>query len=53
MGVNQRMMDELQLAYTRLLTNTDLQLVKQLIQEYRLAIENGLIEVVDKRPKKE
>ena len=51
-GANQKILNELNLAYTRLLTNTDITLVKNLIKEYKDSIEAGLIEVVDKRPEK-
>lgn len=48
---NSRFLDELRLTFTRLLSNTDLNLVRNLIQEYIKAIEDGIIRIIDNRPK--
>jgi len=48
---NSRFLDELRLTFTRLLSNTDLNLVRNLIQEYIKSIEEGLLKVIDNRPK--
>lgn len=46
---SQRMLEELRMAQNRLLTNTELNLVKLLLQDYINALEKGLI--LDNRPK--
>ncbi len=48
---NSRFLDELRLTFTRLLSNTDLNLVRNLVQEYIKSIEEGLLKVIDNRPK--
>ncbi|MFT6071456.1 MAG: hypothetical protein ACJAT2_001635 [Bacteriovoracaceae bacterium] len=45
-----RFLDELRLTFTRLLSNTDINLVRNLIQSYILAIEEGVIKIIDSRP---
>ncbi len=46
---SQKMLEELRIAQNRLLTNTELNLVKMLLQDYINALEKGLI--IDNRPK--
>lgn len=48
---NSRFLDELRLTYTRLLNNIEINLIRNLIQEYIQAMENGLLKVIDNRPK--
>lgn len=48
-SVNERLKEELRIAFNRLQNNTELNLVKKLIQDYVEAAENGLI--IDNRPK--
>lgn len=48
---NSRFLDELRMTYTRLLNNIEINLVRNLIQEYILALETGLLKVIDSRPK--
>lgn len=47
---SQRLLEELRIAQNRLLNNTELNLVRNLLQEYMNAAEKGLI--IDNRPKK-
>ena len=46
-----RFLDEMRLTFTRLLNNTEVNLVRNLIQEYIAAIESGLLKIIDTRPK--
>lgn len=46
---NERLKEELRIAFNRLQNNTELNLVKKLIQDYMEAVEKGLIN--DERPK--
>ncbi|MFA6236146.1 MAG: hypothetical protein WC635_02370 [Bacteriovorax sp.] len=48
-GANERLKEELRLAFNRLQNNTELNLVKKLVQDYIDAVEKGLIS--DNRPK--
>lgn len=50
-ALNSRFLDELRLTFTRLLSSIDLNLVRNLIQDYIKAIEDGLLRVIDNRPK--
>ena len=50
-GSNQRLLNELRIANSRLLNGTELNLVRILIQQYIQAVEKG--EFVDNRPKKQ
>ncbi len=49
-GQNSRFLDDMRLAYTRLLNNLELNLVKQLIQDIIKYLEDGLLKVTDNRP---
>jgi hypothetical protein len=48
---NTRFLDELKLAHIRLVNNTEINLVKDLVQQYVQAIEEGTIKIDDRRPK--
>ena len=48
-----RFLDELRLTFTRLLSNTDINLVRNLIQSYIARIEEGVIKIIDNRPVEE
>lgn len=48
-----RFLDELRLTFTRLLSNTDLNLVRNLVQSYIRLIEEGVIKIIDSRPTEE
>jgi hypothetical protein len=48
-----RFLDELRLTFTRLLSNTDLNLVRNLVQSYIRLIEEGVIKIIDSRPAEE
>ncbi len=50
-GANQRILQELSLALNRVTSNTELERVRLLIQEYIIEIQNGNITVDDRRPK--
>tara|TARA_R110000868_G_scaffold209490_4_gene459308 strand:+ start:1281 stop:2237 length:957 start_codon:yes stop_codon:yes gene_type:complete len=49
-GQNSRFLDDMRLAYTRLLNNLELNLVKQFIQDLIKYLEDGLLKVTDNRP---
>tara|TARA_R110000868_G_scaffold117600_14_gene312491 strand:+ start:29109 stop:30065 length:957 start_codon:yes stop_codon:yes gene_type:complete len=49
-GQNSRFLDDMRLAYTRLLNNLELNLVKQLIQDIIKYLEDGVLKVTDNRP---
>ncbi len=48
-----RFLDELRLTFNRLLSNTDLNLVRNLIQSYIRLIEEGVIKIIDNRSDEE
>ena len=50
-SVNQRLLEELRLIRSRLLTNTEIELVKRQIDKYIISAEAG--DLVDRRPKEE
>lgn len=51
-GQNDQILNELRLAQIRLINNTEINLVKDLITEYLSAIETGTLKFIDNRPKK-
>lgn len=50
-GANQRILEELNLALVRVTSNSELERVRTLIQEYIESIQNGQLSIDDRRPK--